>query len=30
MLAHAIPVTDDDIRSCTGGNYLKHGQQLGS
>lgn len=30
VLAHAIPITDNDIRSCTGGNYLEHGQHLSS
>ena len=30
VFAHTVPVTDDDIRSHTTGDYLKHGQQLGS
>ena len=26
MFPHAVPITDNDVRSCTGGNNLKLGQ----
>ena len=30
VFAHTVPVTDEEIRSHTTGDYLKHGQQLDS